>query len=69
MALKVFIPVYIMPSNYREGIVVTMLPNEKRMKLRIRREDVENVRRLATMEDVSVIEKPEDINQVFKKTF
>ena len=69
MALKAFIPVYVMPSDYREGVTVTVLPNGQRMRLRIRREDVANVRRLANMEGVSLIEKPEDISQVFKKHF
>ena len=69
MALKACVPVYIMPSDYREGTVITKLPNGKNLKLRVRKEDAENTRRLSRMENVFVLEKPEDIRQVFKKHF
>jgi archaeoflavoprotein AfpA len=69
MALKAFVPVYVMPSDYKEGTVVTRLPNGKDLKLRVRKEDVENTRKLARMENVSVLEKPEEICDVFKKHF
>lgn len=69
MALKAFVPVYIMPSDYEEGVVVTKLPDGKDLKLRIRREDVEHVRKLAKMDDVYILEKPEDIYKVFEKHF
>jgi flavoprotein len=39
------------------------------MKLRIRKEDVEHVKKLASMDDVFILEKPEEIHQVFKKHF
>ncbi|MGP3667333.1 MAG: archaeoflavoprotein AfpA [Candidatus Bathyarchaeota archaeon] len=69
MALKAFVPVYIMPSDYKEGIVVTRLPSGKDLKLRIRGEDVEHVKKLISMDGVFVLEKPEDIHQVFRKHF
>ena len=69
MALKGFIPVYIMPSDYKEGAVVTRLPNGKDLRLRVRKEDAENTRKLSLMESVSLLEKPEDIRKVFKKHF
>jgi archaeoflavoprotein AfpA len=69
MALKAFVPVYIMPSDYKEGTVVTRLPNGKDLKLRVRKEDAENTRKLSRMDNVFVLEKPEDICQVFKKHF
>jgi archaeoflavoprotein AfpA len=69
MALKAFVPVYVMPSDYKEGIFVTKLPDGRDFKLRIRKEDVDNVKKLARMENVSLLEKPEDIYQVFKKHF
>ena len=69
MALKAFVPVYIMPSDYREGTVFTRLPNGKDLKLRVRKEDAENTRKLSNMENVFVLEKPEDICEVFKKHF
>jgi archaeoflavoprotein AfpA len=69
MGLKGFVPVYIMPSDYKEGIVVTKLPNGRDFRLRIRKEDVEHVKKLAAMEDVFIVEKPGKIRQVFKKHF
>ena len=69
MGLKAFVPVYIMPSDYREGIIVTKLPNGRDLKLRIRKEDVEHVKKLASMDDVLILEKPEEIYQVFKEHF
>ncbi|UCE17024.1 MAG: archaeoflavoprotein AfpA [Candidatus Bathyarchaeota archaeon] len=69
MGLKAFVPAYIMPSDYREGIIVTKLPNGRDLKLKIRKEDVEHVKKLADMDDVFILEKPEEIYQVFKKHF
>ena len=39
------------------------------MKLRIRKEDAENVRRLERMEDVHVLSEPQKIREVFKEWF
>jgi archaeoflavoprotein AfpA len=69
MGLKAFVSLYIMPSDYEEGMIVTKLPDGRDMKLRIRKEDVEHVKKLAGMDDVYVLEKPEEIHQVFKKHF
>ncbi len=69
MGLKAFIPVYIMPSDYKEGTVVTTLPNGREMKLRIRKEDVEHVKTLQNMDGVTVLEGPEDIADVFRQHF
>ena len=69
MGLKAFVPVYIMPSDYREGIIVTKLPSGRSLNLRIRKEDVEHVKKLDGMDDVFILEKPEEIYQVFKKHF
>jgi len=69
MGLKASVPLYIMPSDYAEGVVSTKLPSGKDLKLKIRREDVENTRKLAKMEDVFMLERPEDIRGVFRKHF
>ncbi len=69
MSLKAFVPVYIAPTDYREGTVYTKLPNGKEMKLRVRKEEVEQVKKLSRMEDVSVLEGPQKIRAVFKKWF
>ena len=69
MGLKGFVPVYIMPSDYKEGEIITTLPNGRDFKLRIRKEDVEHVKKLATVDDVFILERPEEIFEVFKKHF
>jgi archaeoflavoprotein AfpA len=69
MSLKAFVPVYIAPTDYEEGVVSTKLPNGKEMKLRVRKEEVEQVRKLQRMEDVFVLENPQKISAVFKKWF
>ncbi len=69
MSLKAFVPVYIMPVDYEEKTVYTKLPNGEDMKLRIRKEDADNVRRLKLMEDVYVLEDPQKIPDFFKKWF
>jgi archaeoflavoprotein AfpA len=69
MALKAFVPVYIMPSDYREGIAITKLPSGRKMQLRVRKEDANNTEKLAKMDGLFVLEKPENIYQVFEKHF
>jgi archaeoflavoprotein AfpA len=69
MSLKAFVPVYIAPTDYKEGVVYTKLPNGKEMKLRVRKEEVEHVKKLQGMEDVFVLENPQKIYDVFKKWF
>lgn len=69
MSLKAFVPVYVVPVDFEEKIVYTKLPNGKDMKLRIRKEDAENVRRLERMEDVHVLSEPQQIRDVFEKWF
>jgi archaeoflavoprotein AfpA len=67
MSLKAFVPVYIAPTDYKEGSCITKLPNGKEMKLRVRKEEVEQVNKLRAMEDVHVIEGPQQIHCTFKK--
>jgi archaeoflavoprotein AfpA len=69
MSLKAFVPVYVAPTDYKEGTVYTRLPNGKEMKLRVRKEEVEKVREIALMDDVTVLEGPQKIRGVFKKWF
>jgi archaeoflavoprotein AfpA len=69
MSLKAFMPVYIMPVDYEERILYTKLPNGEDLKLRVRKEDADNVRRLKQMEDVYVLEDPQKIPAVFEKWF
>ena len=65
MSLKAFRPVYILPTDYKESIVVTKLPNGKEMKLRVRKEEADQVRKLEKMEDVYVLENPQKMREAF----
>jgi archaeoflavoprotein AfpA len=69
MSLKAFVPVYIAPTDYEVGTVYTKLPNGKDMKLRVRKEEVEQVNKLRQMEDVHVLEGPQKIREPFQKHF
>jgi archaeoflavoprotein AfpA len=66
MALKAFVPVYIMPTDYREKTISTKLPNGKEMKLRIRKEEADQVRKLEATEDVHVLEDPQKMQQALQ---
>lgn len=61
MALKAFVPVWIMPVDYKENIIYTKLPNGKDLKLRVRKEEAEQVRKLIATEDVRVFENPPEV--------
>ena len=69
MALKAFVPVYILPCDYKEGVTVTQLPDGSEMKIRVRKEDVEHVKKLTAMNGVFIVETPQDIPKVFMKHF
>ena len=69
MSLKAFAPVYIVPVDFEEKTIFTKLPNGRDMKLRIRKEDADNVRKLEKMEDMHVLASPEGIRDVFAKWF
>jgi archaeoflavoprotein AfpA len=65
MALKAFVQVWIMPVDYKESIIYTKLPNGKDLKLRVRREEAEQVRKLLATEDVRVFENPAAVKVAF----
>ena len=65
--VKGFIDVHIMPVDFREGIVTTIIPSGKELKLSIRKEDAENVRRLEKMEGFLVFENPDEIRDIIEK--
>ena len=69
MSLKAFVPVYIAPVDYKEGVTYTKLPNGKEMKIRVRKEEVEQVNKLKQTEGVHVLEDPKEINNLFRKWF
>ena len=65
-AMKVDVPVYIYPVDQKEGELLTKLPNGKELKIRIRKEDVENVERLRKMEGIVVLSTIEEIEDAIK---
>ena len=65
MSLKAFVPVWVMPVDYKESIVYTKLPNGKEMKLRVRKEEADQVRKLEQTEDVRVFENPAKVREGF----
>lgn len=69
MGLKAFKQVYVAPTDYKEGICTTKLPNGKEMRLRVRKEEVEQVNKLRNMDDLHIIEGPNKISEIFKQQF
>lgn len=69
MSLKAFAPVYVVPVDFEEKTLYTKLPNGKDMKLRIRKEDADNARKLEQMDGVTVLDGPQKIPDVFKQWF
>lgn len=65
MSLKAFVPVWIMPVDFKENIIYTKLPNGKEMKLRVRKEEADQVRKLEQTEDVRVFENPAKVREGF----
>lgn len=64
--IKGNIPVYIMPTDLREGETITKLPNGRKLTLRVRKEDVLNVNKLRDIEGIKIIEQPEQVIDVIK---
>lgn len=69
MSLKAFAPVYIAPTDFKEGTIYTKLPNGREMKLRVRKEETAQVKKLEKMDGVSIIKDPLIIHEVFKNWF
>lgn len=69
MALKAFVPVYVLPCDYKEGVTVTQLPDGSEMKIRVRKEDAAQTKKLVAMDGVFILENPKEIHQVFQKHF
>ena len=67
MGQKTNTPLYIMPTDFREGIVTTKLPNGKDLELTITREDAKHVERIAEMDSTLAFENPDEIPAIFEK--
>lgn len=66
-AVKADVPVYIFPVDQKEGEILTTLPNGRDLKLRMRKEDVENVERLRRMRGITVLSRIEEIEAVVEE--
>jgi archaeoflavoprotein AfpA len=60
-AVKVDVPVLVLPVDQREGTTTTVLPGGEKLELRIRAVDISNAGRLATMEGIRVLAAPGEI--------
>lgn len=69
MGLKAFAPIYVLPTDFKEGVVSTLLPNGKEIKIRVRKEDAENTRKLEQMDGMYVLEKTEQLRDIFKERY
>ena len=58
---------YIFPVDQKEGEIITKLPNGRDLKLRMRKEDVENVEKLRRMRGITVLSRIEEMEDVVKK--
>jgi archaeoflavoprotein AfpA len=67
MGQKTSTPLYIMPTDFREGIVTTKLPNGRDLDLKITREDAQHVEKLAQMDTTKVFESPSEIPAIFER--
>lgn len=69
MGLKALVPLYLLPSDFKEGTLYTVLPNGKSLKLQIRSEDVTHVKKLAAIRGVHVLTSPDQLRTVFEEYF
>jgi flavoprotein len=58
-----------LPSDYEEGTTITQLPDGNDLKITIRKEDVEHVKKLTKMHETFIIKEPKDLVTVFEKHF
>lgn len=66
MAQKSGVPVYIMPTDFKEGKTLTTLPNGEKLELTITKHDVEHVRRIKKMNNTHVFKTPEEIYEIIR---
>jgi archaeoflavoprotein AfpA len=67
MGQKTSTPIYIMPTDFREGIVTTELPNGENLDINITKQDADHVRNLESMRNTFVFENPDEILSIFEK--
>ncbi|KGK99463.1 hypothetical protein LI82_01530 [Methanococcoides methylutens] len=54
-------PIYILAVDQKRGSVETYAPNGRKMTLKMREVDVSNSEKLSQMENITLLEKPEDL--------
>ncbi|WP_406656304.1 archaeoflavoprotein AfpA [Methanolobus sp. ZRKC2] len=57
-------PIYILAVDRERGTVKTFSPEGREMELKMREVDVSNTEKLAQMENITVLESPEDIYDI-----
>ena len=67
MGVKAYVPCYVMPSDMKVGEITTKLPDGTPFRMRMRKEDVENVERLRKMEGFYVFEEPEGVEEIIQE--
>jgi archaeoflavoprotein AfpA len=65
MSLKAYQQVYILPTDYKESVVYTKLPNGKDMKLRVRKEEADQVRKLEVMDGMHTFQSPQKMKEFY----
>jgi archaeoflavoprotein AfpA len=66
-AVKGFVPVYLMPVDFRAGKITTTIPDGSEITIRVRKEDADNVRKIEKMDGFHVFENPEEIKHLLEK--
>lgn len=66
-ALKAYIPVYILPVDLEVGELETETPSGRKLKLRVRKEDVAHVNRLRETDGVHIMGGPSKIEENVKR--
>jgi archaeoflavoprotein AfpA len=69
MSLKALLPVYIMPSDFKEGSIMTKLPNGRSLKLYMRKTDLDNVKKLSKLPNVFVLKETKQIKEIFQRYY
>jgi len=69
MCLKAFGIVYVLPTDYKEGCVETIMPNGKTLRVQVRKEEAEQTRKLEQLTGMHVFENPEKIRAIFAEHY
>ncbi len=65
-AVKGGTPVYVYPVDQEPGSITTEIPGGRRIEIRTRKVDLENVEKLRRMEGITVLASPQEIEPVVR---